>query len=82
MLYPISAGCYQPEFDQANGFLADFMENDGSMSNKDFGLVRNMAILAYGLAYGGAAREDIWDMMMPVILDDSAATSMETVTLA
>eukprot|EP01113_Clastostelium_recurvatum_P033314 TRINITY_DN438_c0_g1_i4.p1 TRINITY_DN438_c0_g1~~TRINITY_DN438_c0_g1_i4.p1 ORF type:complete len:922 (-),score=259.73 TRINITY_DN438_c0_g1_i4:160-2925(-) len=63
----------QSEVDPAIALLAEYIDNTN-------GNMRIGAILGLGLAYSGTCREDVRDMILPVLEDSSA--SMEVMSIA
>lgn len=60
------------ELDAAYALLAEHVESE----NQD---VKNAAVFGLGLAYAGSAREDVLEILVPLIVEDSQP--METVAL-
>lgn len=59
------AGVRQPDVDMADLYLQDHLAEGPTR-------VRLAAVLGYGAAYGGTAREDLLQLLIPVLLEEAA----------
>lgn len=66
-----SAGVYQPEIDAAIGLLSEVLEKDAS--TPDARRERDAALLALGLAHAGTFRDDVAELLTPVVADDEGS---------
>jgi 26S proteasome regulatory subunit N1 len=83
-----NAGVYNAEVDAAIGMLPDYLEDDKALSSDGNRLLRTSALMSFGLAYAGTAREEVQELVEPFLEgdadagDDAVAASMELSAVA